>query len=72
MNKTPFLRLEAGVARLEGLLLFGILATLLFTLSMQVISRFLMDFSLAWTEELARVLQIWLVFIGAAIGTHRC
>lgn len=72
MNQTPFLRLEAGVARLEGLLLFGILAALLATLSMQVISRFLMDFPLAWTEELGRVLQIWLVFIGAAIGTHRC
>jgi len=72
MNKTHFLRLEAGVVRLEGLMLFAILAALLFTLSMQVISRFFMDFPLAWTEELGRVLQIWLVFIGAAVGTHRC
>ncbi len=72
MNKTQLLRLEAGVARLEGLLLFWILAVLIFTLSMQVISRFFMDFPLAWTEELGRVLQIWLVFIGAAIGTRRC
>lgn len=72
MNKTLFLRLEAGVVRLEGLMVFGILVALLFTLAMQVLSRFFMDFPLAWTEELARVLQLWLVFIGAAVGTHRC
>lgn len=72
MNKTLFLRLEAGVVRLEGLMLFCILVALLFTLAMQVMSRFFMDFPLAWTEELGRVLQIWLVFIGAAVGTHRC
>ncbi|MDN5842950.1 MAG: TRAP transporter small permease [Alcaligenaceae bacterium] len=64
--------MESGVVRLEGALLFSVLVLLLATLTMQVASRFLLEIPLAWTEELARVLQIWLVFIGAAIGTRRC
>jgi TRAP-type C4-dicarboxylate transport system permease small subunit len=70
MKKT-ILSLEAAVVRLEGALIFLILTLLLVTLALQVISRFLFEFPLAWTEELARAAQIWLVFIGAAIGTRR-
>lgn len=69
--KNSLIRLEEGIVRLEGALLFIILVLLLGTLTMQVVTRFLLEIPFAWTEELARVLQIWLVFIGAAIGTRR-
>jgi TRAP-type transport system small permease protein len=34
---------------------------------MQAALRYLFDFGFSWTEELARYLQIWLVFLGAAL-----
>lgn len=33
---------------------------------LQVISRYLLPFSLSWTEELARFLMLWLIFLGAS------
>lgn len=35
---------------------------------LQVISRFIFNFSIAWTEELCRYLFVWMVFLGAGIG----
>ena len=32
----------------------------------QVLSRYLLPYPLAWTEELARFLFLWIVFLGAA------
>lgn len=69
--KKSLIRLEAGIVRLEGALLFLILVALLVTLTMQVVTRFLLELPFAWTEEFGRVLQMWLVFIGAAVGTRR-
>jgi thiol:disulfide interchange protein len=48
-----------------------LLLLLLVTLTLQVASRFLFRFPLDWTEELGRVAQLWLVFIGAAVGARR-
>lgn len=33
---------------------------------LQVFSRYLLPFSLSWTEELARFLMLWLIFLGAS------
>jgi C4-dicarboxylate transporter DctQ subunit len=65
------LRLEARVVAVEEAVVFGVLLLLLVTLTLQVASRFLFKFPLDWTEELARVAQIWLVFVGAAVGARR-
>ena len=65
------LRLEARVVALEEAVVFAVLLLLLVTLSLQVGSRFLFRFPLDWTEELGRVAQLWLVFIGAAVGARR-
>jgi TRAP-type C4-dicarboxylate transport system permease small subunit len=35
------------------------------TVGLQVLSRYVMKYPLVWTEELARYLMIWMVFIGA-------
>ena len=53
------------------MLVFAVLVLLVVTLALQVISRFAFPFPLDWTEELARAGQIWLVFIGAAVGARR-
>lgn len=69
--KDLLLRVEARLFLLEEAGVFALLATLLATLTLQVASRFLFRFPLDWTEELGRVLQLWLVFLGAAVGARR-
>jgi C4-dicarboxylate transporter DctQ subunit len=69
--KRALLRLENRVATAEEAAVFAILLLLLVTLTLQVASRFLFRFPLDWTEELGRVAQLWLVFVGAAVGARR-
>lgn len=69
--KAALLRLEARIVTVEEAAVFTILLLLLVTLTLQVASRFLFQFPLDWTEELGRVAQLWLVFIGAAVGARR-
>jgi TRAP-type C4-dicarboxylate transport system permease small subunit len=69
--KGALLRLEARIVALEEAAVFSILLLILVTLTLQVASRFLFRFPLDWTEELGRVAQLWLVFIGAAVGARR-
>ncbi|HBW36669.1 TRAP transporter small permease [Desulfosporosinus sp. BICA1-9] len=37
----------------------------------QVISRFLLEHPLAWSEELARYLMIWITFLGASLAIEK-
>lgn len=69
--KNALMRIEQRLARLEEAAVFLILVGLLITLSLQVASRFLFKFPLDWTEELARVGLLWLVFIGSAVAARR-
>lgn len=69
--KLWFLRIDRACARLEEGAAFLILAALVVTLALQVASRFLFEFPLGWTEELARVGLLWLVFIGSAVAARR-
>lgn len=69
--KNNLLAMEAAVVHLEEAVVFAVLVLLVATLGLQVLSRFVFEFPLGWTEELARVGQIWLVFIGAAVGARR-
>ena len=47
------------------------MALLLLALSAQVASRYLLGSSIGWTEEVARYLFIWLVFLGASAAIRR-
>ncbi len=38
---------------------------------LQVVTRYVFNHSLYWSEELARYIFIWLTFIGAGIAVHR-
>ncbi len=55
---------------LEWLVGFILLVIVLLAV-MQVFNRYVMDNPLNWTEEVARLLLIWAVFLGAAAGVKR-
>lgn len=50
----------------EESLLLAAMATTFALLLLQVFSRYVFNWPLAWTEELARYLFVWSVFIGAS------
>jgi TRAP-type C4-dicarboxylate transport system permease small subunit len=65
-------RLNLAVYYLIGVLLAAISAVVL----MQVVVRFVLtnlgvNIAAPWTEELARYLLVWLIFLGAAVGCRR-
>jgi len=49
-------------------ILAGLFATTMIVVLLQVVSRYLLDNSLTWTEELSRYLFAWIIFLGAALG----
>ena len=51
------------------LLLLG--ASMTAIVILQVFSRYALNHSLFWSEELARYLLVWLTFIGATVAYHR-
>lgn len=52
---------------ISGILLVG----MLFSLSVQVISRYVFNTGFAWTEESARYMMVMMVFIGAVVCTKQ-
>ncbi|MBZ9559732.1 MULTISPECIES: TRAP transporter small permease [Modicisalibacter] len=48
-----------------GLLVLGVV----FCVAANVFGRFVLNYSYAWAEELSRVLFIWLVLLGAGLGS---
>lgn len=58
--------------RLPELLTASLIALLVIFLSLAVISRYLFDVGISWSDEAARLMFVWIVFIGFAIGVrHR-
>lgn len=64
------LRLERLAVRLEEIVIFVAFSGLVINLFLQVLFRFVLKVPLDFTEEVSRVLLIWLVFVGAARGAH--
>lgn len=65
-------RLNVGLTYVIGFLL----AVMTFAVLTQVVVRFVLtaagiNLSAAWTEELARYVLIWIVFLGAGIGCRK-
>lgn len=61
-----FRRAKIKLDRATDALLMTLLAFLLATVTVQVAARYVFRSPIPWTEELARYLFIWLVFIGTA------
>lgn len=68
MRLRGFVReISLQLGRAERLLAVLILAAMTAIVTLQVIFRYLLGQPLAWSEELARLLQVWLTYI--AVGT---
>jgi TRAP-type C4-dicarboxylate transport system permease small subunit len=52
-------------------LLFGLGFTMAVVVAVQVFSRYVLNHSLFWSEELARYLLVWLSFLGASVAYRR-
>lgn len=55
----------------EEAILVSLFFAMVILIFVQVIMRYVFDNSLSWSEELARYLFIWMVFIGASYGVKR-
>jgi TRAP-type C4-dicarboxylate transport system permease small subunit len=52
---------------LESIAVVALLTAILAIASIQVVSRYVFNVSVQWTEELAQLALVWLVFIGAGL-----
>ncbi len=60
------------VLRIPEFLLAMLIAVLVVFLTASVFGRYALDIGLAWSDEAARLLFIWVVFVGFAVGVrHR-
>lgn len=57
-------------ATLEAIL-FVLIISLLALIALQVFTRYVLHASLPWTEEVARMVLVWAVMIGAAVAMDR-
>jgi TRAP-type C4-dicarboxylate transport system permease small subunit len=60
-------RLNLGVEYL----LFGLGISMSLIMAVQVFSRYALNSSLFWSEELARFMLVWLAFLGASLAYRR-
>lgn len=51
--------------------LFGIGLAMALVVAVQVFCRYVLNYSLFWSEELARYLLVWLSFLGASVAYYR-
>ena len=64
-------RAEAILIDLLGWLLIFLLVGMISVVFLQVLSRYLLDAALIWSEEVARLFFISLIFVGAAVLARR-
>ncbi|MDI3480404.1 MAG: TRAP-type transport system small permease protein [Tepidanaerobacteraceae bacterium] len=57
--------------KLEEYLLVLLIGAMTVVTFAQVFFRFVLNSPLAWSEELARYLFVWITFIGASVALHR-
>jgi len=67
----PLGRLLRVVGIIEDWLCYMLLVALVVTTSLQVFTRYVLNAPLTWTEEVARMLFLWLIFLGSAFIVKR-
>jgi TRAP-type C4-dicarboxylate transport system permease small subunit len=66
-----FARLNTCLNRWVEYLLAALGIGMAIIVSAQVVSRYLLNHSLFWSEELARYILVWLTFLGASVAYYR-
>ncbi len=61
-------KISNEIYRITGIGITLMLAVIVILSFVQVISRFIFKFSIAWSQELIVYLLIWLVFLGCSMG----
>jgi TRAP-type transport system small permease protein len=64
-------RLTAGLDRLTCAACVVLFGAIFVTMIAQILCRYVVNAPLVWTEELARYLYIWAVYLGAAVALRR-
>ena len=65
-------RLWFVLVRIPELVLALLVAVLVLFLTLAVVIRYVFDIGIAWSDELARMLFVWVVFVGFAVAIrHR-
>ena len=64
-------RISHSVNRWVEYILFGLGFAMSVVVAVQVFSRYALNHSLFWSEELARYLLVWLTFLGASVAYRR-
>ncbi len=57
--------------RTEEYLAVALTTLLGMLLTAQIVLRYVFEMGFAWTEEIARVMFIWVIFLGAVVGMRR-
>ncbi|MFQ3789336.1 TRAP transporter small permease [Halomonas sp. A29] len=55
-----------------GAMIVAIFATIMVLIFLQVINRFFLGLPLFWTEEVVRMLLVWLVLMGTPVVVYKC
>jgi TRAP-type C4-dicarboxylate transport system permease small subunit len=64
-------KISHSINRWIEYLLFGLGFSMAVIVAAQVFSRYILNQSLFWSEELARFLLVWLTFLGASVAYYR-
>jgi len=62
------IRILARIQSLAAVVMLGIIITVV---SLNILLRYVFDNPIAWTEELALFLFVWIVFLGASVAAAR-
>jgi len=59
------------INQIEKAVSFGLVISTVIFVGLQVFFRYILNTPLSWSEELSRIMLVWLVFWGSAIATRR-
>jgi TRAP-type C4-dicarboxylate transport system permease small subunit len=65
-----YLFLTSKMNQILKIIVITIFSVMLVALFLQVSFRFFLNQPLSWSEELARYLTVWLIFLGASLGVR--